>query len=146
MSPEQLAGKKVDGRSDLYSLGVMLFQMLAGVLPFRGDSMAELMFKISNEEAPDIRVIRPELSEAVANIVALSLSKRPETRYQTGTQFAADLRAAAPASTTGAAAKTSSSASSQTAQAPSERTVAFSATIPGIMPGPATGSSTDLEL
>jgi serine/threonine-protein kinase len=48
MSPEQLAGKKVDGRSDLYSLGVMLFQLLAGVLPFRGDSMAELMYKIAN--------------------------------------------------------------------------------------------------
>jgi serine/threonine protein kinase len=53
MSPEQLAGKKVDGRSDLYSLGVMLFQMLTGVLPFRGESMAELMYKIANEEAPD---------------------------------------------------------------------------------------------
>jgi serine/threonine-protein kinase len=61
MSPEQLAGKKVDGRSDLYSLGVMLFQMLTGVLPFRGESMAELMFKIANEEAPDIRIIRKEL-------------------------------------------------------------------------------------
>ena len=94
MSPEQLAGKKVDGRSDLYSLGVMLFQMLAGVLPFRGESMAELMFKIANEEAPDVRVIRPELSEALANIVALALSKRPETRYQDGEQFAADLRGA----------------------------------------------------
>ena len=92
MSPEQLAGKKVDGRSDLYSLGVMLFQMLAGVLPFRGDSMAELMFKIANEEAPDIRVIRPELPTALADIVALSLSKRPETRYQDGNLFAADLR------------------------------------------------------
>jgi serine/threonine protein kinase/CHASE2 domain-containing sensor protein len=94
MSPEQLAGKKVDGRSDLYSLGVMLFQMLAGVLPFRGDSMAELMFKIANEEAPDIRVIRPELTIAIADIVALSLSKRPETRYQDGNLFAADLRRA----------------------------------------------------
>jgi serine/threonine protein kinase len=94
MSPEQLAGKKVDGRSDLYSLGVMLFQMLAGVLPFRGDSMAELMFKIANEEAPDIRVIRPELPAAIADIVALSLSKRPETRYQDGNLFAADLRSA----------------------------------------------------
>ena len=92
MSPEQLAGKKVDGRSDLYSLGVMLFQMLAGVLPFRGDSMAELMFKIANEEAPDIRLIKKELPESLANLVALALSKRPETRYQDGDQFAADLR------------------------------------------------------
>ncbi len=92
MSPEQLAGKKVDGRSDLYSLGVMLFQMLAGVLPFRGDSMAELMYKIANEEAPDIRIIRKELPESLANLVALSVSKRPETRYQDGDQFAADLR------------------------------------------------------
>lgn len=94
MSPEQIAGKKVDGRSDLYSLGVMLFQMLAGVLPFRGDSMAELMYKIANEPAPDIRVIRHELSARLADIVALSLSKKPETRYQDGDQFAADLRVA----------------------------------------------------
>ncbi|MCJ0765796.1 CHASE2 domain-containing serine/threonine-protein kinase [Variovorax terrae] len=93
MSPEQIAGKKVDGRSDLYSLGVMLFQMLAGVLPFRGDSMAELMYKIANEPAPDIRIIRSELPEQLANIVALSLNKRPEMRYQDGDQFAADLRA-----------------------------------------------------
>ena len=92
MSPEQLAGKKVDGRSDLYSLGVMLFQMLTGVLPFRGESMAELMYKIANEEAPDIRLIRKEFPESLANLVALSVSKRPETRYQDGDQFAVDLR------------------------------------------------------
>ena len=92
MSPEQLAGKKVDGRSDLYSLGVMLFQLLTGVLPFRGDSMAELMFKIANEEAPDVRVIRPELSEELARIVALMLHKRQELRYQDGGQVALDLR------------------------------------------------------
>ena len=94
MSPEQIAGKKVDGRSDLYSLGVMLFQMLAGVLPFRGDSMAELMYKIANESAQDIRDIRPEISVKLADIVALSICKRPEMRYQNGEQFAADLRAA----------------------------------------------------
>ncbi|MES2508921.1 MAG: serine/threonine-protein kinase [Pseudomonadota bacterium] len=93
MSPEQIAGKRVDGRSDLYSLGVMLFQMLAGVLPFRGDSMAELMYKIANEPAPDILIIRKELPAKLADVVALSLSKRPETRYQDGDQFAADLRA-----------------------------------------------------
>jgi eukaryotic-like serine/threonine-protein kinase len=92
MSPEQIAGKKVDGRSDLYSLGVMLFQMLAGVLPFRGDSMAELMYRIANEEAPDIRVMRPDIPLRLANIVALSLGKRSETRYQDGDQFASDLR------------------------------------------------------
>jgi len=91
MSPEQIAGKKVDGRSDLYSLGVMLFQMLAGVLPFRGDSMAELMYKIANEQAPDIRVIRQDIPERLASIVAMSLAKKPEARYQTGEQFAADL-------------------------------------------------------
>nr|WP_315848708.1 serine/threonine-protein kinase [uncultured Rhodoferax sp.] len=94
MSPEQLAGKKVDGRSDLYSLGVMLFQMLTGVLPFRGDSMAELMFKIANEEAPDVRAIRPEIPEELARIVALMLHKRPELRYQDGGQVALDLRSA----------------------------------------------------
>lgn len=93
MSPEQIAGKKVDGRSDLYSLGVMLFQMLAGVLPFRGDSMAELMYKIANEEAPDIRIIRKELPARLAEVVALSLAKKPELRYQDGDRLAADLRA-----------------------------------------------------
>jgi serine/threonine-protein kinase len=91
MSPEQLSGKKVDGRSDLYSLGVMLFQLLTGVLPFRGESMAELMFKIANEAAPDIRQIRPELSIALADVVARAMSKDPQTRYQDGDRFAQDL-------------------------------------------------------
>ena len=91
MSPEQLAGKRVDGRSDLYSLGVMLFQMLAGVLPFRGDSMSELMYKIANEDAPDLYRIRPELPQILVDVVARALTKRPETRYQSGELFAADL-------------------------------------------------------
>lgn len=95
MSPEQLAGKKVDGRSDLYSLGISLFQLLTGTLPLRGASMTELMHKIASVDAPDIRELRPELSPAVARVVALALQKRPEARYQTGRQFAADLRQAA---------------------------------------------------
>lgn len=93
MSPEQIAGKKVDGRSDLYSLGVMLYQMLTGVLPFRGESMAELMYKIANEEAPDPRSVRKELPEGLAQVVARSLAKKPELRYQDGEEFARDLRA-----------------------------------------------------
>ena len=95
MSPEQLAGKKIDGRSDLYSLGVSLFQLLTGTLPLRGESMTELMHKIASVEAPDIRQLRPDLSPAVAKVVATALQKRPETRYQTGRQLAADLRQAA---------------------------------------------------
>lgn len=129
MSPEQLAGKKVDGRSDLYSLGVMLFQMLAGVLPFRGDSMSELMYKIANEEAPDIRIIRSELPQNLADVVALSLSKRPETRYQTGDQFAVDLRSVMSQMSGAAPIATPSSVSTE--RASSEKTVAFAATMVG---------------
>jgi serine/threonine-protein kinase len=95
MSPEQIAGKKVDGRSDLYSLGVMLFQMLTGVLPFRGDSMAELMYKIANEEAPDLRVVRPDLPPQLAAVLARALAKKPELRYQDGESLAQDLKAVA---------------------------------------------------
>jgi len=95
MSPEQMAGRSVDGRSDLYSLGVMLFQLLTGHLPHTGDSMARLMFQIANEPAPDVRSLRPELPEALANVVALAVEKRPEVRYADGRQMAADLRAVA---------------------------------------------------
>jgi serine/threonine protein kinase/CHASE2 domain-containing sensor protein len=91
MSPEQISGRKVDGRSDLYSLGVMLFQLLTGVLPFRGESMAELMYKIANEDAPDIRRVRSDIPEQLAYIVAFSLQKHPEDRYQDGSRMAADL-------------------------------------------------------
>jgi len=126
MSPEQIAGKKVDGRSDLYSLGVMLFQMLAGVLPFRGESMAELMYKIANEPAPDIRIIRPELSPQLAEIVARSLSKSSETRYQDGDQFAADLRMVISAQADGASHHVAPVAA-QAASGDSEKTVVLPA-------------------
>jgi serine/threonine protein kinase len=133
MSPEQLAGKKVDGRSDLYSLGVMLFQMLAGVLPFRGDSMSELMYKIANEEAPDIRIIRPELPQNLADVVALSLSKRPETRYQTGDQFAVDLRSVM-SQMSGAAPIATNPSTVSIDRAASEKTLAFASTV-AVTPG-----------
>ena len=92
MSPEQLAGKKVDGRSDLFSLGVMLYQMLSGSLPFNADSMASLMYKITNEEAVDIRTIRATIPEALAAVVNKALIKDVDQRYQTGIEFANALK------------------------------------------------------
>ncbi len=92
MSPEQLAGKKIDGRSDLFSLGVMLYQMSCGKLPFEGDSMAQLMFRIANEPHPDIRSVNPALPDCVVAIIDKALTKDPDTRYQTGAEFAKDVR------------------------------------------------------
>ncbi|MFI4926106.1 MAG: CHASE2 domain-containing protein [Burkholderiales bacterium] len=93
MSPEQLAGRKVDGRSDLWSLGVTLYQMLTGALPFRGESMAELMYKIANEDAPDLRLVRHDLPQRLAEVVARALARKPDLRYPDGDDFARDLRA-----------------------------------------------------
>lgn len=92
MSPEQFAGKKADGRADLFSLGVMTYQLLTGKLPFTGDSMASLMYAITSSDAPDPRQYRPELPECVAGILQVALSKDAEDRYENGYQMAADLR------------------------------------------------------
>jgi serine/threonine-protein kinase len=124
MSPEQIAGRKVDGRSDLYSLGVTLYQMLTGVLPFRGDSMAELMYKIANEEAPDLRAVRKDLPERLAQVAARALAKKPDLRYQDGEEFARDLRAVL-ATLTDAAVPVP--AAGAPAAADPDRTVAFRA-------------------
>ena len=95
MSPEQLSGRRVDGRSDLYSLGVMLFQLLTGQLPHQNESMARLLHAIVNEPAADIRSVRPELPEPLALAVARLLSKQPEARPADGWQVANELRAVA---------------------------------------------------
>ena len=100
MSPEQLSGKKVDGRSDLFSLAVSVYQMISGQLPFVGDSMAQLMFKIANEEAVDIRTLNPEVPEGLADVLRRAMTKDADQRYQTGEEFAAALRPFGEASAT----------------------------------------------
>ena len=95
MAPEQMAGDLVDGRADLYSLGVVLFQLLTGRLPHEAPSLAVLMRQIANDAAPDVRSLRPELPEALANVVALALEKRVALRYADGHQLAGDLHAVA---------------------------------------------------
>nr|WP_240954218.1 serine/threonine-protein kinase [Solimonas marina] len=93
MSPEQLAGQHVDGRSDLFSLGVSLYQFLTGVLPFQAESMATLMFKIANEPHTPLRTARPGLPAALGTIIDRALQKSPDARYARGTELARDLRA-----------------------------------------------------
>ena len=93
MSPEQLAGKKIDGRSDLFSLAGTLYQLLCGKLPFEGESMAQLMFKISNEAPPDVRAINPKVPAGIVAFLERAMVKNPDQRFQTGEEFAQALRA-----------------------------------------------------
>ena len=94
MSPEQLAGKKVDGRSDLFSLAGSLYQLLCGKLPFEGESMAQLMFKISSEPPTDILSIRPDVPPGLVAFLDTAFAKDADQRYQTGEEFAVALRTA----------------------------------------------------
>ncbi len=92
MSPEQLQGQKIDGRSDLFSLAVSLYQLICGKLPFEGDSMAQLMYRIANEHAPDILQLHPSLPPALVAFLDRAMAKDAGERYQTGEEFAGALR------------------------------------------------------
>ncbi len=92
MSPEQLAGKHVDGRSDLFSLGVMTFQLLTGKLPFDGDTLTTLMYQIANEPHPDIIALQPDLPAKLRAFMDKALAKKPDGRFQDGQAFAEALR------------------------------------------------------
>lgn len=93
MSPEQLAGKKIDGRSDLFSLSVMLYQLSCGQLPFVGESLAQLMFKIANEPPTDILTVKPDLPPCLLKVIDKGLNKNIAQRFQRGSEMAAAVRA-----------------------------------------------------
>lgn len=92
MSPEQLAGAPLDGRSDLYALGVMLFQLLAGRLPFASDQLGELLADIAQRPAPRLSELRPDLPPVLSDIIARLLAKQPAQRHPDGAQLARELR------------------------------------------------------
>ena len=92
MSPDQLAGRKIQGSSDLFSLGVSLYQLACGKLPFDGDSMAQLMYRIANEPHTDILIVKADLPPCLAAIIDKSLAKKIEDRYANGAEMANALR------------------------------------------------------
>ena len=92
MSPEQLSGVKIEGHSDLFSLGVSLYQLVCGKLPFEGDSMAQLMFRIANEPHADILSIRPDVPPCLVTIINRALAKKIEDRFENGHAMAEAIR------------------------------------------------------
>ena len=93
MSPEQCMGEPVDARSDLYSAGAVLFEMLAGVRPFPGRTSTEVTYRLMHEEAPDLAVAVPGVSSGLAAVVRRALAKRPGDRFVSAADMAAALRA-----------------------------------------------------
>ena len=94
MSPEQIAGKKVDGRADLFSLGVTLYEMLTGERPWKGgESIGTLMFQITSDPYPDPLLIRPDLPPAIVPVIDKALKKNPDERFQTGDEMAEAIKA-----------------------------------------------------
>jgi serine/threonine protein kinase/Tfp pilus assembly protein PilF len=92
MSPEQARGEELDGRSDLFSLGVVLYEMAVGIVPFSGSSVALIFDGILHSEPTPATKLNPKLPQALENIVSKALEKDRDLRYQTAGEFRADLK------------------------------------------------------
>ena len=92
MAPEQLSGEGVDGRSDLFSLGVILYAMVTGHSPFQGDSATTVCFKVANREPVAASALDLDLPRELDDVISRAMAKDPEQRYQRGAEFAEDVR------------------------------------------------------
>ena len=88
MSPEQCQGMRLDGRSDLYSFGVIVYELLCGALPFEAENTLSMLFKHVRDNPINIKQVMPELPQSIADVVMKLLEKQPKNRYQTAKEFA----------------------------------------------------------
>jgi serine/threonine protein kinase len=91
MSPEQVQNAEISNRSDLYSLGAVMYELLTGFRPFRAGNLSKLLHQIVYATPPPIHTLRPDFPEELENVVANALQKEPDKRYRSGLDFAAEL-------------------------------------------------------